>query len=315
MSQRPVSLFEALQNGGGNSGFGLGGQAPLQFGAEGVMSSVLSGMPGMNSVAQLAQQQQEGMATQSKKAQEAAQAQADEDFSPDKIAAMISDYQQQVALSKAQQVMMGFAEGQMQSPYAGNRVFGASIAGTLGAKQKDVQNKMSIQAQLVQYAQNMIDMKRKRIELDSAKIEGQYAKPLIEARMKAYASEADSRVLSNTKAKMDIERAPTVYAQQDREFESDIEWKRLRQNQMKLEDEAAALKRQWELEDRPAHKAILQRSLEKATIELQYYDDQLRAKIERDKASASNQTSLANKRDKGKIPGGGIRNPFSSSTF
>lgn len=83
--------------------------------------------------------------------------------SPDQIQAMVQQYQQDAEISGMQQVLSGFAQGQMASPYAGNRVMGASIAGALGAKQQDVQQKLSIQQQVINYAKELVDLKRQKV--------------------------------------------------------------------------------------------------------------------------------------------------------
>ncbi len=98
-------------------------------------------------------------------------------LSEEQIMAAIGQFQEQARMTATQKVLAGFAAGQMQSPYAGNRVIGASVAGVLGAGQQEIENQMSIQKHLVEMTRNLIDLKRQKIldKLKPLEIEGEIA--------------------------------------------------------------------------------------------------------------------------------------------
>lgn len=228
----------------------------------------------------------------------------------------LADQQKAIALNNVQKTLLGFAEGQMQSPYAGNRVFGASIAGAVGAHQKDIANKLSLTQQLMAYAQDMIDMKRKKIQVGNEELEAARAPELLDVRLAESKQRVQDAKLRNTLLAQEISFAPKKQEMAVENFELDRTWKLLSQQKMKAEAEHNELERLWALEDRPQEKLKLKLALDKAQKEVDWIDKQQQALVDQRNASANRSNSLANRSPGtggGKTGGGGLK-PFRTPT-
>jgi hypothetical protein len=203
------------------------------------------------------------------------------------IMGWLTQQHQAAAMSNLQKTLLGFAEGQLQSPYAGNRVFGASIAGAIGANQKDIERKLSLSSQLMSYAQELLDHKRKKLEIRAAE-EAMKRAPEAEA-LRIRGLEANVKT-----AEYNLLQAPKVAKREEEAHDDRMQWNKLNQERVKLENDIKSHEFQINKELDPIRKKDLiiklqysQASLQKILKDLDYYDKKIKAELDYKNARAA----------------------------